>query len=129
MVTVSTAKSHPSSLNCGHSIQYPMTLNPGKSIVCFYCRQPGYIQKRCFLHLAHMCKEEQTVTSKPWLVPRAQKIVVVLGLPPRVEAQMENLSLPVLDSGSARSLISFNNFQQLCLADPKVSYYQKTWLM
>ena len=39
-------------------------------------------------------------------------------LPPRIMTQVENLCLPVLlDSASARSLISFDHFQRLCRAD------------
>jgi len=45
----------------------------------------------------------------------------VTGSPPRIEAQVGKLHLPVLlDSGSARSLITFHQFQQLNLGGPEL---------
>ena len=44
-----------------------------------------------------------------------------MGSPPRIEAQVAKLHLPVLlDSGSARSLITFHQFQQLNLGGPEL---------
>ena len=44
---------------------------------------------------------------------------VVTNSPPQIMAQVGKLHLPILlDSGSARSLISFDHFQQLSRGDP-----------
>lgn len=109
VVNVNPVQCHPASLNSKHSYtQSPTTSNPGKPFVCFYCRKKVHIRKIGFLRLAHLREEvTQAATPKPGLVPRVRKIVGdVSGLPPTIEAQVENLCLPVLlDSGSGGSLI------------------------
>jgi len=96
---------------------------PRKVVVCFYCRKPGHTQSRCFLRSARKSKVAQTVkSSQSGLSPRARGIKgVVPASAPKVEAQIGNLRLNVLlDSGSMRSLISMEHFQNMRRGDPKL---------
>ena len=120
-VTVGVVEAH-TQIEAPRSVHSPSrrVLRPGKPVVCFYCRKPGHVQNRCFLRLSQLRKFDRPVTTgKPRLVTSARKIVgVATSLPPQIMAQVGKLNLPVLlDSGSARSLISFDHFQQLSRGD------------
>jgi hypothetical protein len=87
----------------------------GKVPVCYYCGKPDHLQRNCFAKQRARRKIVPAVVNSSCLKGRNKKIMgVVTGSPPRVEAQIGKLHLPVLiDSGSARSLISFSHYQQL----------------
>jgi len=59
-VTVGVGESHSKLWNSRrvHAQSLP-TARPGEPVVCFYCQKPRHIQKRCFLRLAQLRKQEQ----------------------------------------------------------------------
>jgi len=63
-VTVGVVESHPKAWNSRYShSQSPPTSRPVKPVVCLYCRKPGHIQKKSFLCLAQLRKQEQPVAT------------------------------------------------------------------
>ena len=100
------------------------SLMSGKSFVCYYCQKPGHTQKMCFLQLSQLHKPVRPVAkSLPQLGIRCRKIAgVVTTLAPSIRTQVGKLCLTaLLDSGSIRSLISLELFQQMRRADPNIS--------
>jgi hypothetical protein len=66
-VTVGVVESHTKhpDLRSGGPQSWQVS-RPGKSLVCFYCRKPGHIQKRCFLRLTQLRKSDRpAATGQP----------------------------------------------------------------
>jgi len=66
-VTFGVIESHlkPGNSRYSHS-DSRRTSRSGKPVVCFYCRKPGHIQKRCSFRLAQLRKSDRPVaTDKP----------------------------------------------------------------
>jgi hypothetical protein len=93
------------------------TPTQGKRPVCYYCGKVGHIQRNCFAQENSKRKSVKATTSRSRLAARNKKIVgLIMQSSPCVEAQVGKLHLQVLiDSGSARSLISFRDYQNLNL--------------
>jgi hypothetical protein len=76
-----------------------------------FCGKLGHVRANCFSRFARKCKVGRA--SHIEVVPRA----AVRGHP-RIEAQVGHLRTPgLLDSGSTRSLISFEAYKQLKARD------------
>jgi hypothetical protein len=90
-VTVGVVESHPKHPDPRSAgPQLSQVSRPGKSLVCFYCRKPGHIQRRCFLRLTQLRKSDRpAATGQPWLGRPARRIVrIATKLPPQIMAQV-----------------------------------------
>ena len=94
---------------------------------CFYCNKVGRLRRNCRIRLDAL---KRTAPVKPtsvppqWLAPRRNGIVGLrtFGLP-RVTVQLGHLTIrALLDSGSARSIISQEFFMKLQRVDPTLRY-------
>ena len=62
-VTVGVVESHPKPRDPRSACtQSPRVSRPCKP-VCFYCRKPGHIQKRCFLPLAQLRNSDRSIAT------------------------------------------------------------------
>jgi hypothetical protein len=103
---------------------HPPSKTPGrgKVPVFYHCGKSGHIRRNCFAKRYSRRKLLAVVANRSRLSGRNKKIMgIVSGLPPSIEAQIGILHLPVLiDSGSARSLLSFRQYEQLNQGGPSI---------